>query len=131
MLFILLAIAVNPVQSLAYEKTSTTPMPMSCSVSGTGSTMNSTAYSYKNTLDRASWVWIVNSAVSSDTCTVNITFEYLAGSQANISFKSCDNYVIYLNKLSIASGTVAAVGKPSLENALDSYFGTTGLNISQ
>ena len=52
MLFILLAIAVNPVQSLAYEKTSTTPMPMSCSVSG--STMNSTAYSYKNTLDRAS-----------------------------------------------------------------------------
>ena len=131
MLFILLAIAVNPVQSLAYEKTSTTPMPMSCSVSGTGSTMNSTAYSYKNTLDGASWIWIVNSAVSSDTCTVNITFEYLAGSQANISFKSCDNYAIYLNKLSIASGTVAAVGKPSLENALDSYFGTTGLNISQ
>ena len=121
MFFLLMGMLLGSIHSLIYEKTSTTPIQISCTLSGTGNTINSTSYADHNTLE-SSWVWIANNAIDDDTCTVNFTFEYLAGSQVNMSLQADDTYHIYLNNVLLASGYVSTV-----KTAIDSYFNGTGI----
>ena len=85
MFFLLVVMLSSTSYSLIYQKTSTTPIPISCSLSGTGVTMNITRYAEINPFTNVSWVWISNYDIVGDFCKVNFTFEYLAGSQVEIS----------------------------------------------
>ena len=118
---LLLLMILNLSESLTYQITSSTSFPISCTSSGSGNTVNTSAYSSFNTLSGASWVWISNSAVNSDTCTIGFTFEYLLGSIVSFSFKSADDSYIYVNGVSLYSSQIRSGNKN-----INSFFSTTG-----
>ena len=84
--------------------------------------MNITRYAEINPFTNVSWVWISNYDIVGDFCKVNFTFEYLAGSQVEISFYTCDAYYIYLNQKLLYSNFC----RPFISN-ISSYFGDTGI----
>ena len=104
MLVALFSLLAGVSHSLTFSKTSTEVHPIYCTKSGWSFTTNSSAYSSMDIVDDAAWVWAANNATNYDYCSVNVTFEYRAGSSVNITFKSADNSYIYLNSALIYNG---------------------------